>query len=315
MNLVVLGIGVDLELAAARRTVRGVTLAENAPPVAILAVARPRHQEVAAGFIRHADAVGHVSIATLIGLGIRVHLELAPRMGAEGGESLGEDAGTGSILAVAVPRDDKVAAGVLCHADRLSLIVIGIGIHLELGGPHASAVELPCENSFSPSVLTIAAPDDDELAGRIHGYLDVGVTNRASLVVVGIGVDLELSTGGGAAACETLPEDSVSVSILTGAVPDDDEVAGWVHGDIDVVVTRIVEVGVAVHHECGPGRYAEIVEPPSPDGIVKGARPDDDEAPRTVTGHGGARIVAALVAERRSVHLEVGPDGTEGTVE
>src|SRR5262249_39619799 len=75
MELIILGVCIDLELSAARRTARIVVLAEDAPGIAVLIVARPRDHESAPGLVRAAAAIRDVSLATMVVVRLRVHLE------------------------------------------------------------------------------------------------------------------------------------------------------------------------------------------------------------------------------------------------
>ena len=93
-SLVSRSVGVDLELAAQRRTARVETLRENALAVAVLpGVALPGDDEVAIG-------VGGDDRATLDAAGVGVDLELAGERRARGVEAAGEDAALVAVLTV-----------------------------------------------------------------------------------------------------------------------------------------------------------------------------------------------------------------------
>src|SRR6185369_11248381 len=96
------GVGADLELDGLRRSGRAEAAREDAVLVGILAVAVPRHHEVAVGI--HGDRG-----ETLVPLGERVDLELATDRRARGGIALQDDAGPRAVLPVAVPDHDEVA--------------------------------------------------------------------------------------------------------------------------------------------------------------------------------------------------------------
>ena len=89
----------------------------------------------------------------------------------------------------------------------------------------AGAREAAGEDAVSRAVLTVALPDDDEVA--------VGIRRHRGDVLVarGVGVDLELAGQGAPALVKRLGEDAVARAVLAEALPGDDEVAGAVRRD------------------------------------------------------------------------------------
>jgi hypothetical protein len=114
---------VDLELATCRVARGVVALGEDAVPVAVLAVALPRHDEVAVGV--HGHGRDHLNACREA-----VDLERGSLRIARGIVALGEDAVLAAVLAVAVPRHDEVAVGVHGHG-RSALLVYGEAVDLE----------------------------------------------------------------------------------------------------------------------------------------------------------------------------------------
>src|SRR6185295_12729554 len=74
------------------------------------------------------------------------------------------------------------------------------------------------------SVLAAAHPHDEEIPARVRG------DGRVVLVAGGIGVDPELAALRDPRGVEALAEDAEAASVLSDAVPDDDEIAARVRG-------------------------------------------------------------------------------------
>ena len=80
------------------------------------------------------------------------------------------------------------------------------------------------------------------------------------LLVVGVGVDLELAADLGAGGVEPLAVHAPIVAVLGVALPDDDEIAVGVHGDVGVLLPvrqgRVDEELVALAVPCTLKRRA-----------------------------------------------------------
>src|SRR5262249_31197169 len=124
--LVLVGDGVDAELAALGDARGVVALGEDVPAVAAgLDVTLPDDEEAAAR--THADdGIG------LVALGEGVDAELAALGAARGGVALGVDVpAVAAGLVMALPDDDEVVGGV--HRDGgVHLVILGAGVDAEL---------------------------------------------------------------------------------------------------------------------------------------------------------------------------------------
>jgi hypothetical protein len=212
---------VDLELGSLGHA-RGVEApGEDAVTIAVLAVALPRHDEVAVGIHGHGQML-------LIARGEGIDLDLGSLGHARGVEALDEDAVTAAVLAETLPRHDEVAVGVRGDG-RIQLRTRREAVGLDLGTlGRARSVEALGEDAraigISGVVLAEAIPRHDEVAVGVHGH------GRQPLIASGEGVDLELGPLGHTRGVEAPGEDALIAAVLAGTLPRHDEVAVGVHG-------------------------------------------------------------------------------------
>ncbi|NGX61229.1 MAG: hypothetical protein K940chlam9_00712 [Chlamydiae bacterium] len=153
----------------------------------------------------------------LVACRVGVDLELYPTFHSAASIPLPVDAIEASILAKALPSDDKAPIIEGSYAWGV-LVARRVGVDLELYPIFHSAASIPLPvDTIAIPILARAAPSDDK-APIIEGCYA-----WEPLVVCGIGVDLELYPTFHSAASIPLPVDAIEASILAKAVPSDDK--------------------------------------------------------------------------------------------
>ncbi|NGX62558.1 MAG: hypothetical protein K940chlam9_02057, partial [Chlamydiae bacterium] len=205
---------------------------------------------------------------------VGVDLELYPTFYSAAVIPLPVDAIGISILAIAVPSDDKAPIIEGCYA-WVPLVACRVGVDLELYPTFYSAAVIPLPvDARGISILVIAVPSDDK-APIIEGcYAWV------PLVACRVGVDLKLYPTFYSAAIIPLPVDAIGISILAIAVPSDDK-APIIEGCY--AWEQLVACGVGVDLELYPTFHSAAIIPLPVDAIeisiLAGAFPSDDKAP------------------------------------
>ncbi|NGX62591.1 MAG: hypothetical protein K940chlam9_02090 [Chlamydiae bacterium] len=168
---------------------------------------------------------------------VGVDLELYSTFHSAASIPLSVDAIGISILAGAVPSDDKASIIEGCHA-WVPLVACRVGVDLELYPTFHSAAIIPLPvDAFGVSILARASPSDDK-APIIEGCYA-----WAPLGVCRVGVDLELYPTFHSAAIIPLPVDTTEIPILAIAVPSDDK-APIIEGCCVWAVLTACRVGV-----------------------------------------------------------------------
>src|SRR5205823_3837667 len=160
--LVARGGGVDEELAVVGDAAGGEDLPVDAPAAAVLAVARPGDEEVAAGVHRH----GRVDLVAGRG---GVDEELAA-LGHPGGVvALRVDAHAVAVLTGAGPGHGEVAVDRVDRHGGVALVAGSEGVDAELTPlGRAGRVVALGEDAEAAAVLPAAGPGDHEIALRVH---------------------------------------------------------------------------------------------------------------------------------------------------
>ncbi|NGX62504.1 MAG: hypothetical protein K940chlam9_02003 [Chlamydiae bacterium] len=227
---------------------------------------------------------------------VGVDLELYPTFHSAASIPLPVDAIETSILAPALPSDDKAPIIEGCYA-WVPLVVCGVGVDLELYPTFHSAAIIPLPvDAIVISILEIALPSDDK-ATIIEGYYA-----WVPLVACGVGVDLELYLTFHSAAIIPLPVDAIEISILARASPSDDK-APIIEGCYAWEVLVACRVGVDLKFY--PTFHSAAIIPLPVDTaatpILAIAVPSDDKAPIIE----GRYACSPLVACRVGVDLEL----------
>ncbi|NGX62580.1 MAG: hypothetical protein K940chlam9_02079 [Chlamydiae bacterium] len=173
------GVGVDLELYPTFHSAAIIPLPVDARGIPILAIAIPSDDK--ATIIEGCYAWGPLAVCR-----VGVDLKLYPTFHSAASIPLPVDAMETSILARAVPSDDKAPIVEGCYA-WTKLAACGVGVDLELYPTFHSAAIIPLPvDAIGISILAIAFPSDDK-ASIIEGcYAWI------LLVACRVGVDLEL---------------------------------------------------------------------------------------------------------------------------
>src|SRR5262249_19762233 len=104
---------------------------------------------------------------------------------------------------------------------------------------------------------------------------------------------------------EALREDAVSVAVLAGALPDDDEIAARIDRQLRKdLVSRRVRVDLELASQLGPGGVEALTEDAVAGPVAAVVLPHDDEASRSVSGDPRVLLEAGQVR----VHLELRTD-------
>ncbi|NGX62338.1 MAG: hypothetical protein K940chlam9_01835 [Chlamydiae bacterium] len=208
--LVACRVGVDLELYPTFHSAAIIPLPVDAIEIPILAIAVPSDDK--APIIEGCCAWGKLA-ACCVG----VDLELCPTFHSAAIIPLPVDAPEISILAIAVPSDDKVPIIEGCRT-WIPLVACRVGVDLELYPTFHSAAIIPLPvDAIEISILAIAVPSDDKAPIIERRYVwDI-------LAACRVGVDLELYPTFHSAAIIPLPVDAPEISILAIAVPSDDK--------------------------------------------------------------------------------------------
>ncbi|NGX62487.1 MAG: hypothetical protein K940chlam9_01986 [Chlamydiae bacterium] len=144
----------------------------------------------------------------LVACRVGVDLELYPTFHSAAIIPLSVNAKGISILARALPSDDKAPIIEGCYA-WVPLVACRVGVDLELYPTFHSAAIIPLSvDAIGISILAKASPSDDK-APIIEGYCTWGV-----LVACGVGVDLELYPTFHSAAIIPLPVNAIEIPIL-----------------------------------------------------------------------------------------------------
>ena len=188
----------------------GEAAGENGLAGPALAVAAPGDDEVAITVAARSTG----SSCEMRGGG--VHPELGAARHTVAGEALAEDAIAvpGAVL-VARPGDNEVALRVGRNRG-ISLAVIGVCVHLELGSPSSvpGAGKSLAENAVLVPVLVVALPHDDEVTARRHTpRRDIPGCRRCRCSPGTRCPELR------PVAVEALAEDAVAVAVLVVARP------------------------------------------------------------------------------------------------
>ncbi|NGX62428.1 MAG: hypothetical protein K940chlam9_01925 [Chlamydiae bacterium] len=265
--LVACRVGVDLELYSTFHSTASIPLPVDASEVSILARALPSDDK--APIIE-----GHYAWALLNVCRVGVDLELYPTFHSAASIPLPVDASGVSILAIAVPSDDKAPIIEGCYA-WVPLVACRVGVDLELYPTFHSAAIIPLPvDAIDIPILAIASPSDDK-APIIEGCYA-----RVPLVVCRVGVDLELYPTFHAAAIISLPVDAIETPILAGALPSDNK-APIIEGCYTWVQLVVCRVGVDL--ELYPTFHSAASIPLPIDAIrisiLVEAIPSDDKAP------------------------------------
>ncbi|NGX61857.1 MAG: hypothetical protein K940chlam9_01346 [Chlamydiae bacterium] len=231
---------------------------------------------------------------------VGVDLELYPTFHSAAVIPLPVDAIGTSILAIAVPSDDKAPIIEGCYAWEV-LVECRVGVDLKLYPTFHSAAIIPLPvDPIVTSILAIAHPSDDK-APIIEGrYAWRG------LVACRVGVDLELYSTFHSAASIPLPVDAILIPILAKAFPSDDK-APIIEGCYAWELLVACRVGVDLEL-CAIFHAATIIPLPVDAiliPILAKAVPSDDKAPII---EGRYALVYLLVC-RVGVDLEFCPYG------
>ncbi|NGX62419.1 MAG: hypothetical protein K940chlam9_01916 [Chlamydiae bacterium] len=207
--------------------------------------------------------------------GVGVDLELYPTFHSAAIIPLPVDARGISILAKAMPRDDKAPVIEGSYA-WVELAVCGVGVDLELYPTFHSAAIIPLSvDAIGTSILAIAYPSDDKasIIERRRAWVE--------LVACGVGVDLELYPTFHAGASIPLPVDAIPIPILAIALPSDDKasIIEGRHAWIPLVACR-----VGVDLKLYPTFHSAAIIPLPVDAsgvsiLATIAFPSDDKAP------------------------------------
>ncbi|NGX62494.1 MAG: hypothetical protein K940chlam9_01993 [Chlamydiae bacterium] len=148
-------VGVDLELYPTFHAAAIIPLPVDAIEIPILAIAGPSDDK--ATIIE-----GRRAWVPLVACRVGVDLELYPTFHSAASIPLPVDTMGISILAIAVPSDDKATIIEGCHA-WIPLVARGIGVDLELYPIFHSAASIPLPvDAIEIPILAIAFPSDDE---------------------------------------------------------------------------------------------------------------------------------------------------------
>ncbi|NGX62490.1 MAG: hypothetical protein K940chlam9_01989 [Chlamydiae bacterium] len=203
-------VGVDLELYPTFHSTAIIPLPVDAVAIPILAIALPSDGKAT---IIEGRRAWEVLVACRVG----VDLELYPTFHSAAVISLPVDPMGISILAIAVPSDDKTTIIKGRHA-WVPLAACRIGVDLELYPTFHSAASIPLPvDAIEIPILVGAVPSDDK-APIIEGRYA-----WETLDACGVGVDLELYPTFHSAAIIPLPIDASGISILARVVPSDDK--------------------------------------------------------------------------------------------
>ncbi|NGX62349.1 MAG: hypothetical protein K940chlam9_01846 [Chlamydiae bacterium] len=210
--------------------------------------------------------------------------------------SLPVDAIEISILAKAVPSDDKASIIEGCYAlETLGVCRVGVDLELYSTFHSAAIIPLPVDAGAIP-ILAIAVPSDDKAT------IIEGCYAWVTLVACRVGVDLELYPTFHVGASIPLSIDASAVSILARAFPSDDK-APIIEGCYAWVKLEACRVGVDL--ELYPTFHSAAIIPLPVDAIeipiLARAFPSDDKAPIIE----GCYAWVLLVACRVGVDLEL----------
>ncbi|NGX62458.1 MAG: hypothetical protein K940chlam9_01955 [Chlamydiae bacterium] len=209
----------------------------------------------------------------LVACGVGVDLELYPTFHSAAIIPLPVDAIGTSILAIAIPSDDKVPIIEGRYA-WIPLIACRIGADLELYPTFHPAAIIPLPvDAIGISILAIAFPNDDKAT------IIEGCYAWIPLEACRVGVDLELYPTLHSAASIPLPVDVIEIPILAKALPSDDK-ATIIEGCYTWVLLGVCRVGVDLelystfHSAAIIPLPVDAIETP----ILAGALPSDDKA-------------------------------------
>src|SRR6266436_8431900 len=126
---------------------------------------------------------------------------------------------------IAPPDDHVIAIGI--HGGRRLVLVVG---SIDVGAKfaaytHAAGIVELCEDICTGAAHLVVLPGDDKSACAVHG--DGGLV----LVVGGGGVYEEFDANSCSGRIESLPINALAAAILIVTHPDNDEVAGGIHGN------------------------------------------------------------------------------------
>ncbi|NGX62485.1 MAG: hypothetical protein K940chlam9_01984, partial [Chlamydiae bacterium] len=148
---------------------------------------------------------------------VSVDLELYPTFHAGASISLPVDPIGISILAIAVPSNDKATIIEGCYAWE-PLVACRVSVDLELYPTFHSAASIPLPvDAIGISILAIAFPSDDKATIIERRYA------WGTLVACRVGVDLELYPTFHSAVSIPLPVDAIGISILARTSPSKDK--------------------------------------------------------------------------------------------
>ena len=255
-------------------------------------VARPHDDEVAGGV--HPDGR-----EPLTARGVRIDPELRPGRSAGSVVALAEHALHRAVLADASPDHDEVSEAIGGDV-RGGLMIRREAVDAELRAHRrAGAREALAEDASGRTVLQIALPDDDEVAGGVGG-------DRGPDLEIGrVRVDPELRAHGIAGDIVALAEDAIAGSVLWVALPDNHELARGVRGD---ALLDLEARGEGIDVELRTERDTGAVEalPKETVGFLQAlALPYHHE----LAGSIGGDVRGALATRRIGVDAELRPDG------
>ncbi|NGX62455.1 MAG: hypothetical protein K940chlam9_01952 [Chlamydiae bacterium] len=220
----------DLELYPTFLSAASIPLSVDAIENSILARASPSDDK--APIIE-----GRYAWVPLVACRVGVDLELYPTFHSAAIIPLPVDTIGISILAIAIPSDDKASIIEGCYA-WVPLVACRVGVDLELYPIFHSAAIIPLPvDAIAIPILAIAIPSDDKatiIEGRYAWVL---------LEACRVGVDLELYPTFLSATSIPLPVDAIEIPILTKAVPSDDK-ATIIEGCYAWVPLEACRVGV-----------------------------------------------------------------------
>ncbi|NGX62502.1 MAG: hypothetical protein K940chlam9_02001 [Chlamydiae bacterium] len=194
-------VGIDLELYSTFHSAAIIPLPVDAIGISILAIAVPSDDK--APIIE-----GRYAWVPLVACRVGVDLELYPTFHATAIIPLPVDAIGISILAGALPSDDKAPIIEGCCAWG-PLVACRVGVDLELYPTFHSAAIIPLAvDAIEIPILAIALPSDGK-APIIEGYYAWGVLEACR-----VGVDLEFYPTFHAAVIIPLPVDAIDIPIL-----------------------------------------------------------------------------------------------------
>lgn len=201
--MVIGSVGVDLEFAASRGTIRVETLTVDSTVLSILVVTIPNDHE---STVCPSRKIGVLLVAYDVG----IDPERIPLLLRSGAKPLTIDAATAAVLIVTLPDGGEASVGVRRYSGK-SLMTRGVGVDPELlSALVAAQSEELTVDSIAVVVLTIALPDHDASCGS-------GCHVRPVLIVLHLGHRVDVIDDRRIVSREWPCEDAISATVRVAA--------------------------------------------------------------------------------------------------